>query len=56
MEPSENRLTAKAISPDGQSLAYAEIDGSLYLRRLATGTVRPLLRQGVFRSRPFPGF
>ena len=34
---SENRVTAAAISPDGKSLAYAELGGPIALRRMSDG-------------------
>ncbi len=38
----ENRVTAAALSPDGKSLAFAVLGGSVYLRRMKDGVNRPL--------------
>ena len=40
--PTENPISAVAISPDGKYLAYADRTGT-YLRLMATGEVHPLL-------------
>jgi Tol biopolymer transport system component len=40
---SENRVTAAAISPDGKSLAYAELGGPIVLRRMSDGFTGPVL-------------
>jgi eukaryotic-like serine/threonine-protein kinase len=44
--PSENAITASAISPDGKYLAYADKSGT-YLRLLSTGEVHSLLPKGT---------
>lgn len=41
-QASENRVTAAAISPDGKSLAFAELGGPVDLRRMSDGFTRPL--------------
>src|SRR5205823_13099500 len=43
--PSENAVSASAISPDGKYLAYADKSG-IYLRVIATGEIHPLLAKG----------
>ena len=40
---SENRVTAAAISPDGKSLAYAELGGPIALRRMSDGFTKPVM-------------
>ena len=44
--PSENAVSASAISPDGKYLAYADKSGT-YLRLLSTGELHPLLPKGT---------
>jgi eukaryotic-like serine/threonine-protein kinase len=41
-QESENRVTAAAISPDGRSLAFAELGGPIDLRRMSDGFTQPL--------------
>lgn len=43
----ENRATAAAISPDGQSAAYANVDG-VFLRRINNGETKALQAPGDF--------
>src|SRR5205814_4034124 len=43
--PSENAVSASAISPDGKYLAYADKSG-IYLRLMTTGEIHPLLSKG----------
>jgi serine/threonine protein kinase len=43
--PSENAVSASAISPDGKYLAYADKSG-IYLRLMTTGEIHPLLSRG----------
>ena len=38
----ESRVTAAALSPDGTRLAFATLDGSVYLRNMKDGVNRPL--------------
>jgi eukaryotic-like serine/threonine-protein kinase len=38
----EDQVTAAAISPDGKTLAFAALGGSVYLRRMTDGFSRPL--------------
>lgn len=44
---SENRATAAAISPDAQSVAYANADG-IYVRNQESGVTRPLRAPDAF--------
>jgi eukaryotic-like serine/threonine-protein kinase len=44
--PTENAISASAISPDGKYLAYADKAGT-YLRLLSTGELHPLLAKGM---------
>ena len=46
--PSENRVTTAAISSDGEKLAYAVFDGTLFIRRSA-GDVQTVPAQPDFR-------
>jgi eukaryotic-like serine/threonine-protein kinase len=42
MQASENRVTAAALSPHGEELAFGTIGGPTYLRRMRDGLTRPL--------------
>jgi dipeptidyl aminopeptidase/acylaminoacyl peptidase len=42
MQASENRVTAGALSPNGQELAFGTFGGPMYLRRMSDGFTRPL--------------
>jgi Tol biopolymer transport system component len=42
MQASENRVTAAALSPNGEELAFGTIGGSTYVRRMSDGFTRPL--------------
>jgi Tol biopolymer transport system component len=44
--PTENAISASAISPDGKYLAYADKSGT-YLRLFSTGEVHPLLPKAM---------
>ncbi|MBV8866295.1 MAG: serine/threonine-protein kinase [Acidobacteriaceae bacterium] len=41
-QTSENRVTAAALSPDGKTLVFGTIAGSLLVRRMSDGFTRPL--------------
>jgi Tol biopolymer transport system component len=42
MQPSENRVTAAALSPNGEELAFGTFAGATYVRRMSDGFTRPL--------------
>jgi serine/threonine protein kinase len=42
MQASENRVTAAALSPNGEELAFGTFGGLTYLRRMSDGFTRPL--------------
>jgi len=42
MQPSENRVTAAALSPNGEELAFGTFGGPTYVRRMSDGFSRPL--------------
>jgi eukaryotic-like serine/threonine-protein kinase len=42
MQASENRVTAAALSPNGEELAFGALGGPAYLRRMSDGFTRPL--------------
>jgi Tol biopolymer transport system component len=42
MQASENRVTAAALSPNGEELAFGTFGGPTYLRRMSDGFTRPL--------------
>ena len=42
MQPSENRVTAAALSPNGEELAFGTFGGPMYVRRMSDGFTRPL--------------
>jgi len=41
-QASENRVTAAALSPDGKTLAFAVLGGSIYLRHVSDGSEQTL--------------
>jgi Tol biopolymer transport system component len=42
MQASENRVTAAALSPNGEELAFATFGGPTYLRRISDGFTHPV--------------
>jgi dipeptidyl aminopeptidase/acylaminoacyl peptidase len=42
MQASENRVTAAALSPNGEELAFGTLGGPTYVRRMSDGFTRPL--------------
>src|SRR5215469_12053057 len=42
MQASENRVTAAALSPSGDELAFGTFGGPMYVRRMSDGFTRPL--------------
>jgi Tol biopolymer transport system component len=42
MQDSENRVTAAALSPDGEELAFGTFGGPTYVRRVSDGFTRPV--------------
>jgi len=42
MQAGENRVTAAALSPNGEELAFSTFGGPTYLRRMSDGFTRPL--------------
>jgi Tol biopolymer transport system component len=42
MQASENRVTAAALSPNGEELAFGTFGGPTYVRRMSDGLTRPL--------------
>jgi Tol biopolymer transport system component len=42
MQAGENRVTAAALSPDGEELAFGTFGGATYVRRMSDGFTRPL--------------
>src|SRR5436305_15237621 len=42
MQASENRVTAGALSPNGEYLAFGTFGGPMYVRRMRDGLTRPL--------------
>jgi len=42
MQASENRVTAAALSPNGEELAFGTFGGPTYVRRMSDGFTRPL--------------
>jgi Tol biopolymer transport system component len=41
-QASENRVTAAALSPNGEELAFGAFEGPMYVRRMSDGFTRPL--------------
>ncbi|HKE23486.1 MAG TPA: protein kinase [Bryobacteraceae bacterium] len=46
MQSSENRVTAAALSPNGEELAFGALGGPAYVRRMSDGFTRPLRTPG----------
>ncbi|MBV8552632.1 MAG: serine/threonine-protein kinase [Acidobacteriaceae bacterium] len=42
MQAGENRVTAAALSPNGEELAFGTLGGATYVRRMSDGFTRPL--------------
>jgi Tol biopolymer transport system component len=42
MQDTENRVTAAALSPNGEELAFGTLGGPTYVRRMSDGFTRPL--------------
>jgi Tol biopolymer transport system component len=42
MQAAENRVTAAALSPDGEELAFGTFEGPTYVRRMSDGFTRPV--------------